>query len=235
MLNIRDTPFPKRPVLLSPPPSLLFQGGLLFLGWWSLRTASWWSASSFSMGVGQTLVYRLRCRCSTALFATRSMRTLATLAQAASSHLSRVSASASLGCAHRLQSPITNLYYCLVVARYYSPHTELCCVRVAREHVRMLRAALSLVRFVQRQPAILTVLQTCGMSLTRPTMHPHSGRFPCSYPPLPRAVTGSPRTLRNAMVTRLHACETELGDDATVARKELARLQRELLELQREA
>ena len=52
--------------------------------------------------------------------------------------------------------------FMLGAARHYSPHAELCCVRVARQHVRMVRGSISLVRFIQKQAVILTVLQTCG-------------------------------------------------------------------------
>jgi RNase P/RNase MRP subunit POP5 len=49
-----------------------------------------------------------------------------------------------------------------LAARHYSSHAELCCVRVARQHERMVRGSISLVRFIQRQSAILTVVQACG-------------------------------------------------------------------------
>ena len=35
-----------------------------------------------------------------------------------------------------------------LAARHYSPHAELCCVRVARQHERMVRGSISLVRFI---------------------------------------------------------------------------------------
>jgi len=50
--------------------------------------------------------------------------------------------------------------------RHYSSHAELCCVRVARQHERMVRGSISLVRFIQRQSAILTVVQACGSGRT---------------------------------------------------------------------
>ena len=90
--------------------------------------------------------------------------------------------------------------------RHYTPHAELCCVRVARQHARMVRGAISLVRFIQRQVVILTVVQICGSS----------------------------RTLRRAMLSVLkeHTIHLDRGDAA--ARKEIERLQRDLIELQRE-
>ncbi|KAL1503786.1 hypothetical protein AB1Y20_012254 [Prymnesium parvum] len=50
--------------------------------------------------------------------------------------------------------------------RHYSPHAEVCCVRVARAHAPMVRAAVTLVRFVQRQPLSLRVTRVCGSART---------------------------------------------------------------------
>lgn len=90
-------------------------------------------------------------------------------------------------------------------ARYYSPHTHLCCVRVPREHVRMVNAAVTLVRFVQRHCATLSVVQTCGSS----------------------------RTARRAVLKRIEECEARLGPDEKAARLELRKVAQDLQELQR--
>ena len=105
----------------------------------------------------------------------------------------------------------------LLQVRHYSSETGLLLVRVAREHATMLRAALTLVCFVQNQPVRLTAVSAAGVLASAPC-NPHHARARThthlSPPETERVLkyTGSARCGRRALVRQLQDLERTLED-----------------------
>ena len=86
--------------------------------------------------------------------------------------------------------------------QHWSPQACACLVRVERAHASMLRAALTLVRFAQREPVRLTVTR----------------------------VAGNARNARRLMVDRLRAAESSAPGADSDLRRQIAELSQAALE-----